>query len=73
MVGIVTSHAGGPITLTDIGATLGNWASLGALLAVMAIAYNYRMHVEETALLTSLGAPYQSYRLRTKRIIPFIF
>ena len=67
------SYAGGLITLTGIGVALGNWASLGAVVTVMAIAYGYRIRVEEEALLASLGAPYQSYRSRTKRIIPFVF
>jgi protein-S-isoprenylcysteine O-methyltransferase Ste14 len=67
------SYTGGLITLTGVGVALGNWASIGALLAVMAAAYDYRIRAEETALLSSLGAPYESYRSRTKRIIPFVF
>ena len=66
------SYAGGLMTLAGIGVALGNWASLGTLLTVMAIAYGYRIQVEEAALLASLGAPYQAYRSRTKRIIPFV-
>ena len=67
------SYAAGLITLAGIGVALGSWASLAALLTLMAIAYGYRIQVEETALLAALGAPYQSYRSRTKRIIPFVF
>jgi protein-S-isoprenylcysteine O-methyltransferase Ste14 len=66
------SYAAGLITLAGIGVALGNWASLAALLMLMAVAYGYRIQVEETALLAALGAPYQAYRSRTKRIIPFV-
>jgi protein-S-isoprenylcysteine O-methyltransferase Ste14 len=67
------SYAAGLITLAGIGVALGNWASVGALLTLMAVAYGYRIQVEETALVAALGAPYQAYRSRTKRLIPFVF
>jgi len=48
-------------------------AGLAALLGVMGIAYAYRIHVEESALIEVLGEPYNEYRQRTARLIPFVF
>jgi protein-S-isoprenylcysteine O-methyltransferase Ste14 len=59
--------------VTGIGIALGNPASAGRTTGGDGVAYAYRSYVEETALLTSLGVPYQWYRSRTKRIIPFVF
>jgi protein-S-isoprenylcysteine O-methyltransferase Ste14 len=66
------SYTGALITQVGIGLALGNWAGLLALMVCMAIAYSYRITVEERALLTALGAPYKQYMLRTRRIIPFL-
>jgi protein-S-isoprenylcysteine O-methyltransferase Ste14 len=67
------SYAGALITLAGVGLGLGNWAGLAALVGVMGIAYAYRIHVEESALIEVLGEPYKAYRQRTARIIPFVF
>jgi protein-S-isoprenylcysteine O-methyltransferase Ste14 len=39
----------------------------------MAIAYTYRITIEEAALATALGAPYREYVERTWRLVPFLF
>jgi protein-S-isoprenylcysteine O-methyltransferase Ste14 len=67
------SYAGALITITGLGLALGNWAGLIALLGCMAIAYAYRIPIEEAALLAALGEPYEKYIRRTYRLIPFIF
>jgi protein-S-isoprenylcysteine O-methyltransferase Ste14 len=67
------SYTGGLLTLFGFGLTLGNWAALTAVMACMAIAYMYRIRVEEAALLAALGEPYAAYMSRTKRIAPFLF
>ena len=67
------SYAGALITLAGLGLALGNWAGLIALLACMAIAYAYRIRIEESALVTALGEPYKKYIRRTRRLIPYIF
>ena len=67
------SYTGALVTLVGLGLALGNWASLLALLACMGPAYANRISVEETALLAALGAPYQQYVRRTRRLIPFLF
>jgi len=40
---------------------------------VCGIAYGYRIHVEEPALMKELGGEYVQYMSRTKRLIPFVF
>ena len=66
------SYTGTLLTQVGIGLALGNWAGMLALLVCMAIAYAYRISVEEKALLAALGEPYKQYMQRTRRIIPFL-
>jgi protein-S-isoprenylcysteine O-methyltransferase Ste14 len=67
------SYSGALVTLIGLGLALGNWAGLLALICAMMIGYGYRMHVEESALVAGIGAPYEEYRQRTKRLVPFIY
>jgi protein-S-isoprenylcysteine O-methyltransferase Ste14 len=39
----------------------------------MALAYTYRIGVEESALTDALGDPYKQYVRRTWRLVPFVF
>ena len=66
------SYTGALTTQVGIGLALGTWAGLLALMVCMAIAYSYRINVEERALLAALGEPYKQYMQRTRRIIPFL-
>jgi protein-S-isoprenylcysteine O-methyltransferase len=66
------SYSGALMTQAGIGLALGNWAGLLALLVCMAIAYAYRISVEEKALIAALGEPYKQYMQRTWRLIPFL-
>src|SRR5689334_19778229 len=38
----------------------------------LALAYAYRMTIEERALMQAIGAPYEDYMKRTRRLIPFV-
>jgi protein-S-isoprenylcysteine O-methyltransferase Ste14 len=67
------SYTGALITLVGLGLALGNWAGLFVVLGLMAVAYAYRISVEEAALLAALGDPYKQYMRRTRRLIPFLF
>ena len=66
------SYAGALITVIGLGLTLGNWASLFAVVACVTTGYAYRMRVEEAALVTALGQPYSEYMRRTSRLVPFV-
>ena len=67
------SYAGALITITGLGLALGNWAGLVVLLGCMAVAYGYRIPIEESALVAAIGEPYEKYIRRTYRLIPYIF
>jgi protein-S-isoprenylcysteine O-methyltransferase Ste14 len=41
-------------------------------LGCLASAYAYRIPLEESALLASLGDPYSQYLKRTWRLVPFL-
>lgn len=66
------SYTGGIFTILGLGIALDNWAGLFALLACVAVGYAYRIHVEESALVTAIGEPYRAYMLRTTRLMPFL-
>jgi protein-S-isoprenylcysteine O-methyltransferase Ste14 len=67
------SYTGGMMMYLGTGLALTNWLSALILLGMGAATYTYRVHVEERALGTSIGKPYQDYMRRTKRFIPFVF
>lgn len=66
------SYTGALMTQLGIALALGNWAGLLALMVCMAIAYAYRISVEEQALAAALGEPYKQYMQRTHRLVPFL-
>jgi protein-S-isoprenylcysteine O-methyltransferase Ste14 len=61
------------LIVSGIAFSLGNWLSFVVSFVVAFIAYSYRAHVEEQALLSSLGAPYARFMATRKRFIPFIW
>lgn len=66
------SYTGALLTFLGVGLALGNWVGLVVLFGLMAIAYTYRIWVEETTLLEVMGKSYEEYMRKTKRIIPFV-
>lgn len=60
--------------LSLLGMQLGIKSLLGLLLVLMTIllAYGFRIHIEEKALLYHFGQEYEAYQRETKKIIPFI-
>jgi protein-S-isoprenylcysteine O-methyltransferase len=64
------SYTGLLLTFLGFGVSLGNLASLAVLIVPIAATLGYRMHVEEAALHRALGASYEAYCARTKRLIP---
>jgi protein-S-isoprenylcysteine O-methyltransferase Ste14 len=66
------SYAAGLLLYGGIGLALGNWASLAVSVVPLALAYGYRIAVEERALVQTIGAPYADYMKRTHRLIPFL-
>jgi protein-S-isoprenylcysteine O-methyltransferase Ste14 len=67
------SYTAALLLLCGIGLALGNWLSLAVCAIVGLCAYSYRAHVEEQALLASLGAEYGRFMASRKRFIPFVY
>lgn len=66
------AYSGAILTLVGLGLAGGSWEGLASVLVIAALAYGYRIHVEEQFLIRQLGDEYLAYRERTKRIIPFL-
>jgi protein-S-isoprenylcysteine O-methyltransferase len=64
------SYTGLLLAFFAFGLSLGNAASLVVLMAPIVVALAYRMRIEEAALRQALGAAYDAYCARTKRLIP---
>lgn len=67
------SYTGGVLMYAGMALALGNWISLLAVLVMVLGSYLYRVHVEERALIETLGQPYREYMRRTRRFIPAVF
>jgi protein-S-isoprenylcysteine O-methyltransferase Ste14 len=67
------SYTGALLTFLGYGLALRSWWSLIALAVPVAVAFAYRIRVEEAALTAGLGAQYSDYAARTKRLIPFVY
>lgn len=50
-----------------------NWGTLALLMLAIPPLFVYRIRVEERALRAHLGAPYDTYSSRTKRLIPGVW
>jgi protein-S-isoprenylcysteine O-methyltransferase len=50
-----------------------NWIIISSIVLVVCVAYIYRIRCEEDMLLASLGPEYQEYRLRTWKLVPFVY
>jgi protein-S-isoprenylcysteine O-methyltransferase len=60
-------------SLLGIGLVLGNWVGLTTLVVLPLLGILYRIHVEESVLLSYFGSAYQEYANRTKRLLPRIW
>jgi protein-S-isoprenylcysteine O-methyltransferase Ste14 len=66
------SYTGVLVTFLGLGLAVQSWAAILTLLIVFAVAYGYRIRVEEKTLISQLGEDYVSYTKRTKRLIPYL-
>jgi protein-S-isoprenylcysteine O-methyltransferase Ste14 len=67
------AYLGSAVSFAGLGVAFMNWLSLAVILVVTAIAFSYRISVEERALISALGDDYRTYAERTKRFIPGVF
>lgn len=66
------SYSAALLIVLGIALSLGNWLGVVVSFGTAFLAYSYRAHVEERALLSSLGAPYARFMATRKRFIPFL-
>jgi len=67
------SYTGALLAFIGFAMVLRNWAALLVISAPIALAFSYRIKVEERALVEALGDRYRDYMTRTKRLIPFVY
>ncbi len=66
------SYTGALMIFIGLGLALQSWGAVVVLVLLFAIAYGYRMYVEEQSLISQLGDAYVEYKHRTKRLIPYV-
>jgi protein-S-isoprenylcysteine O-methyltransferase Ste14 len=66
-------YAGGMLATVGIGLMWGNWASAGTLVLFTLAFILWRIRIEESALLGSLGDRYRRYASKRSRLVPLIW
>ena len=66
-------YSGVLLMWTGAGFAALNWIAATALTLGMCGAYRYRIRCEEDMLRCALGRPYETYMLRTWRLVPFVY
>ncbi len=67
------SYLGVIVLLLGLACVLANYASLFILIGFVIPAYAYRISREEKVLIDHFGQAYENYRLRTRRLLPFVY
>jgi protein-S-isoprenylcysteine O-methyltransferase Ste14 len=67
------SYTGIVLTFVGVGLAVGNWAALAVLTLVPTAGLVVRIHVEESALLDSLGEPYRRFATSRSRLFPGVW
>lgn len=67
------SYTGASLTFAGAAIIFDNWIAWILIPLASVLAFAYRVHVEEQALISKLGRDYLDYMRRTRRFIPFIW
>jgi protein-S-isoprenylcysteine O-methyltransferase Ste14 len=67
------SYAGGLLAEVGIAVAAANWVSVAVFALAWLATIAWRIHIEETALLSALGDKYRSYASRRRRLIPLVW
>ena len=67
------SYTAGILLNAGVGIALGSWLSALLLTIASFVVYQYRITVEERALLGTIGEPYRQFMAGRKRLIPFVY
>jgi protein-S-isoprenylcysteine O-methyltransferase Ste14 len=66
-------YLGSLLVWTGAAAASGNALCLGTVVLLLAVAYSYRIRIEERMLVGELGTAYEEYRRRSWRLVPYVF
>ncbi|HUO94515.1 MAG TPA: isoprenylcysteine carboxylmethyltransferase family protein [Rhizomicrobium sp.] len=67
------AYTAGLLVFAGIGLAMGNWLSLALAVLSVALAYVWRIRVEEAALRERFGAEFDAHRARTWAVIPLVW
>jgi len=67
------AYTAGVLVFAGIGLAMGNWLSFAGAVLSVALAYAWRIRVEEMALRERFGAEFDAHRKRTWAIIPLVW
>jgi protein-S-isoprenylcysteine O-methyltransferase Ste14 len=67
------SYTGSLLSFLGLGFSFSNWMATLVIFIPVFIAFYYRIHIEEKALVNALGSEYDNYRKKTKMLIPLLF
>ncbi len=67
------SYTGVIMAALGIGLAAANWAGLAAVMVLILMPLLWRIHVEEKALLATLGDRYRGYAAQHKRLVPLVW
>lgn len=66
-------YLGQLIIFMGISISISNWLSILTMMVPVALAYLYRIKVEEKFMIEQMGDNYINYQNRTKRVIPMVY
>jgi protein-S-isoprenylcysteine O-methyltransferase Ste14 len=67
------SYTGLLLIIMGLAISMDNWLSLLVVLIPIYLAINYRINVEESVLSKEFGKEYDDYKIRVKKLIPFLY
>jgi protein-S-isoprenylcysteine O-methyltransferase Ste14 len=67
------SYAGGLLAEVGLAVTSANWVCVAVFAVAWVAVIAWRIHIEETALLSTLGGRYRAYASQHKRLVPLIW
>lgn len=66
-------YTGVMLVVVGAGVVVGNWIGLTGFTLLVLLPLLYRIRVEETALVVTLGDPYRAYAAAHKRLVPLVW
>jgi protein-S-isoprenylcysteine O-methyltransferase Ste14 len=67
------SYAGVILAGLGVGLASANWAGLAGLMLLSVTCLLWRIHIEESALMATLGDRYRAYAAQHKRLVPLVW